>query len=259
MSGRSRQLLGAVASVAIAALCLSGCGGASAASPQTVADQLTQTDDALRAAIDGWRAGGEPPSSRPPQDVLDVAEVLQADARHLAVHPNLTGRVLPLLPGRLAGELRRLTRAQRDLLRLSRGARHRKLKVGTPPPLSDLVSFYREAQSRYGIGSNYLAAIHLVETKFSRVKSDSVAGAKGPMQFIPSTWAIYGNGGDIHDPHDAILAAANLLRHNGAPRSYASALRSYNDSGLYVDAVTRYAREIAVNPYAIYYLYCWQP
>jgi membrane-bound lytic murein transglycosylase B len=91
------------------------------------------------------------------------------------------------------------------------------------------------------------------------VKSDSVAGAKGPMQFIPSTWRIYGHGGDIHDPHDAILAAANLLHANGAPASYARALRSYNDSGLYVDAVTRYAREIAANPYGLYYLYCWLP
>jgi soluble lytic murein transglycosylase-like protein len=243
----------------IAGLGLVGCGGASASSPQVVADQLSQTDDALRAAIDGWRAGGDPPSSAPPQEVLDQAEALQEDARYLAEHSNLTARVLPLLPGPFTGEVRRLTTAQRDLLRLSRGAKHRKLKVGAPPPLSDLTGFYREAQSKYGVGWNYLAAIHLVETKFSRVKSDSVAGAKGPMQFIPSTWRIYGNGGDIHDPHDAILAAANLLRNNGAPPRYGPALRAYNNSGLYVDAVTRYAREIAANPYGVYYLYCWQP
>src|SRR3954447_25193152 len=142
---RRRPFLAATALVAIAALGLTGCGGASAASPQSVADRLTRTDDALRAAIDDWRAGGDPPSSQPPQGVLDVAEVLQGDARHLAAHPNLATRVLPLLPGRLNGEIRRLTRAQRDLLKLSRGARHRKLKVGLPPPLSDLVSFYREA------------------------------------------------------------------------------------------------------------------
>ena len=30
------------------------------------------------------------------------------------------------------------------------------------------------------------------------------------MQFLPSTWDAYGLGGDIHDPHDAILGAANL-------------------------------------------------
>jgi soluble lytic murein transglycosylase-like protein len=248
-----------VAAATIAGTGLVGCGGASASSPQQVADQLAQTDASLRAAIDGWRAGGDPPASAPPQDVLDQSEALQDDARYLAGHPNLDAQVAPLLPGALAAQLRRLATAERDLLRLSHGARHRHLKVGAPPPLSDLVSFYREANQRYDVGWNYLAAIHLVETKFSRVKSDSVAGAKGPMQFIPSTWRIYGNGGDIHDPHDAILAAANLLHHNGAPPRYGPALRAYNDSGLYVDAVTRYAREIAANPYGLYYLYCWQP
>jgi soluble lytic murein transglycosylase-like protein len=254
-----RRLVCAVAVAAIAGLVLLGCGGASASPPQRVADQLSETDGALRSAIDDWRAGGDPPSSVPPQQVLDQAEALQDDARYLAGHPNLTARVLPLLSGSLAAQLRRLTTAHRDLLRLSKGAGHRHLKVGAPPPLSDLVAFYREASQRYGVGWNYLAAIHLVETKFGRVKSNSVAGAQGPMQFIPSTWRIYGNGGDIHDPHDAILGAANLLHHNGAPPRYGQALRAYNPSGLYVDAVTRYAREIAGNPYGLYYLYCWQP
>jgi membrane-bound lytic murein transglycosylase B len=249
----------ALAGIGTVGLGLIGCGGASASTPQQVADQLAQTDSALRAAIDGWRAGGDPPATAPPQEVLDQAQAVQDDARYLTRHPNLTAQVLPLLSPALANQVRRLTTASRDLLRLSKGARQRHLKVGAPPPLSDLISFYREASRRYGVAWNYLAAIHLVETKFSRVKSDSVAGAKGPMQFIPSTWRIYGNGGDIHDPHDAILAAANLLHNNGAPPQYARALRAYNNSGLYVDAVTRYAREIAANPYGVYYLYCWQP
>ena len=244
---------------AVAGGTLVGCGGASASSPQQVADQLAQTDSALRSTIDDWRAGGDPPEVAPPQEVLDQAEALQDDALHLARHPNLTAEVLPLLSPSLAGQIRRLTTAEKDLLSLSRGARHRHLKVAAPPPLSDLIGFYREANQRYGVAWNYLAAIHLVETKFGRVKSNSVAGAKGPMQFIPPTWRIYGNGGNIRDPHDAILAAANLLHHNGAPPQYARALRAYNDSGLYVDAVTRYAREIAANPYGIYYLYCWRP
>ena len=258
--GRAFRRLGClVAAATIAGFGLVGCGGASASAPQQVADQLVQTDAALRAAIDRWRAGGDPPASAPPQDVLDQSEALQDDARYLAGHPNLTRQVLPLLPSALAAQWQRLTRADRDLLRLSHGAGHRHLQVGAPPPLSDLVGFYREANKRYGVGWNYLAAIHFVETKFGRVKSDSVAGAKGPMQFIPSTWQIYGNGGDIHDPHDAILGAANLLHHNGAPPQYARALRAYNDSSLYVDAVTLYAREIAANPYGLYYLYCWLP
>src|ERR1700675_4889942 len=88
----------------LASLRLTGCGGASAAPPQSVADQLIQTDGALRSAIDGWRAGGDPPSSAPPQEVLDQAEAVQEDARYLAEHSNLNARVMPLLPAALAAE-----------------------------------------------------------------------------------------------------------------------------------------------------------
>ncbi len=79
------------------------------------------------------------------------------------------------------------------------------------------------------------------------------------MQFIPSTWKIYGRGGDVQDPADAIPAAARLLRDHGAPGNYRRALYHYNPSGLYVDAVSRYAKEIARDPDAIHFLYCWGP
>ena len=45
-----------------------------------------------------------------------------------------------------------------------------------------------------------------------------------------------------HDPRDAILAAARLLRPNGAPGDMADALWHYNPSDHYVRAVTEYAR-----------------
>jgi hypothetical protein len=243
--------------VVVAALI--GCGGASASSPQRVADQVEQNDTALRDAIDGWRSAGDPPSGPPPTDVVERAAELQDQVALLGDHPTLATRVIPLLSGSLRGEVARLYAARRALLRLSAGSEHKKLKLGQRPPLADLISFYGEAERRFGIGANYLAAIHLVETKFGRVVNNSVAGAQGPMQFIPSTWSIYGHGGDIRDPHDAILAAARLLRANGAPRRYGPALRAYNPSGLYVQAVTRYAREIGRNPYALYYLYTWEP
>ncbi|HEY6638263.1 MAG TPA: lytic transglycosylase domain-containing protein [Solirubrobacterales bacterium] len=243
----------------LGAIALLGCGDAGATSPQGVAGQIQQNDAALREAIDAWRSAGDPPAGPPPAEVLDRSEALQDEIALLGDHPNLATRVIPMLGGALRGEIGRLYAARRALLRLSAGSKHKKLKLGQRPPLAGLVSFYDEAERRFGIGANYLAAIHLVETKFGRVISNSVAGAQGPMQFIPSTWAIYGRGGNIRDPHDAILAAARLLRANGAPGRYGPALRAYNPSGLYVNAVTRYAREIARNPYAIYYLYCWEP
>jgi soluble lytic murein transglycosylase-like protein len=249
----------ALAAIAVVVPALIGCGGASASSPQRVADQIEQNDTALRQAIDSWRSAGDPPSGPPPTDVVERAAQLQDQVALLGDHPKLAIRVIPLLSGSLRGELARLYAARRALLRLSAGSEHKKLKLGQRPPLADLVSFYDEAERRFGIGANYLAAIHLVETKFGRVVNNSVAGAQGPMQFIPSTWTIYGHGGDIRDPHDAILAAARLLRASGAPGRYGPALRAYNPSGLYVQAVTRYAREIGRNPYALYYLYTWEP
>jgi len=259
MGGTPRKLAWAWVAGIVTGIALIGCGGASAAQPQQVADRIEENDAALRQAIEGWRASGEPPSSAAPAEVVQQAAELQDHIAFLGDHPNLAARAIPLLDGSLRGEIRRLYAARRALLRLSAGSQHKKLKLGARPPLADLVGFYGEAESRFGIGAHYLAAIHLVETKFGRVVNNSVAGAQGPMQFIPSTWQIYGHGGNIRDPHDAILAAARLLRANGAPRRYGPALRAYNPSGLYVDAVTRYAREIDRNPYALYFLYTWEP
>jgi soluble lytic murein transglycosylase-like protein len=259
MSGRHRRTLRALAVLAVTALGLVGCGDAAATPPQQMADELTQTDTALRSAIDDWRAAQDPPSTPPPQEVVDPALELQNQVRFLARHPNLTADVIPLLGGSLAAEIRRLTSASRALIRLSAGTPSKKFKVGPAPPLAELVSYYDRAKRRIGVDQHYLAAIHLVETKFGKVKSNSVAGAQGPMQFIPSTWEIYGRGGNIRDPHDAILAAARLLRANGAPGNYGRALYSYNPSRLYVAAVDHYAKLIAADPYALYTLYLWEP
>jgi membrane-bound lytic murein transglycosylase B len=229
-----------------------------AGNPTELAAQISANDSALRQAIDAWRAEGDPPTGQPPIEVVAPAESLQETVRFLAKRTGLAKATIQLLPGELASEIRDLTAASRKLRKLSGGV-SRKLKTGDAPPLSELISHYDKANRRHGIAQHYLAAIHHVETKFGQVKSHSVAGARGPMQFIPSTWRIYGRGGNIQDPHDAILAAANLLRQNGALRSYARALYHYNPSGLYVDAVTRYAQVIARDPDGLYILYCWGP
>ena len=76
---------------------------------------------------------------------------------------------------------------------------------------------FKAAGTRYGIPWTVLAAIGQVESGFGANDGPSSAGALGPMQFEPSTWALYGEGGNIMDPADAIPAAARLLVANGAP------------------------------------------
>ena len=93
-----------------------------------------------------------------------------------------------------------------------------------------------------------LAAVNFVESGFGKLRNDSVAGAQGPMQFMPATWRAYGLGGNVHDAHDAIVGAANYLRANGAPARMRNALYHYNPSPLYVDAVLRYAAPDRARP-----------
>jgi membrane-bound lytic murein transglycosylase B len=259
MFGRLVRVAALGAALAAASIGTVGCDGADASSPEEMAARLSENDTALREAIDAWRASGDPPAGPAPEDAIDRALYLQAQVRFLAQHRNLTADVLPLLSGALRAEIRRLVAASRTLIRLSAGTPDKKFKVGPRPPLSELASHYDKAKRRIGVDQHYLAAIHFVETKFGRVKSNSVAGAQGPMQFIPTTWKIYGRGGNIQDAHDAILAAARLLRANGAPRRYGRALHAYNPSRLYVAAVTDYAKLIRRDPYALYYLYIWEP
>jgi membrane-bound lytic murein transglycosylase B len=118
--------------------------------------------------------------------------------------------------------------------------------------------YYRAAQRRFRVSRRVLAAVNLVETGFNRLRNRSTAGARGPMQFIPATWRAYGMGGDVDDPRDAILGAANYLRASGAPGDYRRALFAYNNSGLYVNAVLRYARAIRRSFRTYYVLHSWQ-
>ncbi len=114
-------------------------------------------------------------------------------------------------------------------------------QVVAPPAPDVLRSLYAEAEALSGIQWAYLAAIHLIETRLGRIRGTSVAGAQGPMQFIPETWAVYGEG-DINDNRDAILAAARFLQAMGGPADMRRALFRYNPSDRYVDAVDAHAQ-----------------
>ena len=96
------------------------------------------------------------------------------------------------------------------------GQKPPKIRRGPPEPADVLRGHYREARARSGVSATLLAAVNLIESDFGRVRNDSVAGAQGPMQFMPATWRSYGRGGDVQDPHDAILGAARFLAAAGA-------------------------------------------
>jgi membrane-bound lytic murein transglycosylase B len=78
------------------------------------------------------------------------------------------------------------------------------------------------------------------------------------MQFLPATWRRYGMGGDVDDPRDAILGAANYLHAAGAPGSYRRALFAYNHSTAYVAAVVRLAERMRSDERSFYSFYAWQ-
>jgi peptidoglycan hydrolase CwlO-like protein len=121
-------------------------------------------------------------------------------------------------------------------------------------PLTYLRLYHEAARTCAGMSWTVLAAIGQVETGHGANTNDSYAGAQGPMQFMPATFASYGVDGngdgvtDIHDPADAIYSAAHYLCANGAGRSAESTARAvwhYNHADWYVALVLRLAGQYA--------------
>ena len=161
-----------------------------------------------------------------------------------------------------AAAVARLAPGELDDLRVRRPAKSPPqvggVTVGPARHAGTLLAFYREAQRRFGIRWELLAAINFVETDFGRARTTAKADAQGPMQFEPATWRTYGLGGDVNDAHDAILAAANLLAANGGRTSERGALRHYNRSPLYWDAVLHLTHRMTTVPTAFREYYAWK-
>jgi predicted small lipoprotein YifL len=130
-------------------------------------------------------------------------------------------------------------------------------RIVAPAPAEELLGYYHDAESATGVGWNYLAAINMIETRLGSIEGLSTAGAQGPMQFLPATFAAYGEGGDVHSPRDAIMAAGRYLAANGFAADHDSAIYRYNHAAQYVRAVDDIAAVLAADPTAFAGYYRW--
>jgi membrane-bound lytic murein transglycosylase B len=114
-------------------------------------------------------------------------------------------------------------------------------------PTEYQIAYQAAALTCPGLPWTLLAGVGQVETGHGRNSRPSSAGAIGPMQFMPRTFAAYAVDGDqdgvldAWDPQDAIFSAAHYLCESGAEGGSAAgiqtALLAYNHAQWYVDLV----------------------
>ena len=220
-----------------------------AATPEQMADDLVSDEQALR----------NPSASE--AVLVAAARRLQVAYRDIARHPEWDAIVRSRIPAWLSHiyDLNIDARHQLDALVSTETLRDTvpAWRIEPPAPADELLGYYRKAEGASGVDWNYLAAINMIETRFGRIVGPSSAGAQGPMQFLPSTFAGYGDGGDIYSPHDSIMAAGRYLAANNFASDPDHALFRYNNSDLYVRAVNDYAAVLAADPAAFTGYYRW--
>ena len=115
------------------------------------------------------------------------------------------------------------------------------------PPF--LLPIYQACGTQYGVPWEVLASINRIETAFGTNLNVSTAGALGWMQFMPSSWDMYGVDAnddgkkDPYNPVDAICAAGRYLKAAGAQDNLYDAIFAYNHADWYVDEVLLYAKQ----------------
>jgi hypothetical protein len=120
------------------------------------------------------------------------------------------------------------------------------------------LNLFKQSAATYcpGLSWTVLAAIGEIESGDGANDGPSSAGALGPMQFLPSTWAMWGINGfgppgkpAIMNPLDAVPSAARMLCASGAgsPATLSGAIFSYNHATWYVSEVLALASEYARN------------
>ena len=185
--------------------------------------------------------------------------------RYLSAHADFDDAVLANVAGDVRPSVERIVRA-----RQFGQARQAANPTSSPPsstlpawsivaPLSvdELLGDYHAAEDSTGIGWYWLAAINLQETRMGQIVGTSSAGAVGPMQFLPATWA-HCCTGDPTIAGDAIMGAAVYLTQNGGPADMQAALHAYNPSDTYVATVTAFAENMRDNPQLYNAYHEWQ-
>ena len=129
------------------------------------------------------------------------------------------------------------------------------IPAGAP---ANYLNLFKASAAKYcpGMSWTVLAAIGQIESGDGANNGPSSAGALGPMQFMPSTWAEWGINGfgppgtpDIMNPLDAVPSAARMLCAAGAgnPATLSRAIFAYNHADWYVAEVLALASEYAKN------------
>ncbi|MDT5088938.1 MAG: hypothetical protein QOG47_1645 [Mycobacterium sp.] len=217
-----------------------------APNPAQLADDLVADEHAIRDPSTGEAA------------LVTAAHRQQAAYRAIGQHPEWDASTRPRIPAALIDVYDRNVDARRALNAITPSRTTLPAwRIVPPAPAEQLLGFYHQAESETGVAWTYLAAINLVETRLGSIDGVSTADAQGPMQFLPSTFAAYGQGGDIHSPRDSIIAAGRYLAANNFVNDRDHAIYRYNHSSDYVRAVNQYAALIGGDPAAFTGYYRW--
>jgi hypothetical protein len=262
-----------------AMIVLAGCSQPSGpAAPKAAADPIPSTTVAA-AASPKTPEGAQPRLAPDPAQLADdlvadehalrdpsmaeaglsaAAHREQAAYRAIGQHPEWEATTRPRIPAALLDVYDRNVDARRQLTAITPVRTTLPAwRIVPPVPADQLLGIYHQAESETGVSWNYLAAINLVETRLGSIDGVSTADAQGPMQFLPSTFAAYGQGGDIHSPHDSIMAAGRYLAANNFANDRDHAIYRYNHANEYVRAVNQYAALIGSDPAAFAGYYRW--
>jgi hypothetical protein len=128
--------------------------------------------------------------------------------------------------------------------------------VNTNQRPTTYVQLFQESAAKYcpGLPWTVLAAIGQIESADGANMGPSSAGALGPMQFLPSTWAEWGTSTpwapgppNVMNPFDAVPSAARYLCAAGGATASGlpGAIFAYNHAQWYVNEVLALAKSYA--------------